>query len=89
MTPKVVVMDKEKSSSKNKKGGKGDAAAKRSSRRIWGEARKEIIPLSVGAIALVASSSVNQGTYYIALHCILALCYLNGSKKNKSINPLS
>jgi hypothetical protein len=28
---------------------------------MWSEARKEILPLSVGAIALVASSSVNQG----------------------------
>ena len=34
----------------------------KSSSRIWGEARKEILPLSVGAIALIASSSVNQGT---------------------------
>lgn len=42
-----------------KKGGKDNAAAN-SSRRIWGEAKKEILPLSVGAIALVASSSVNQ-----------------------------
>ncbi|VEU44697.1 unnamed protein product [Pseudo-nitzschia multistriata] len=41
------------------KEGKENAAAK-SKRRIWGEARKEMIPLSVGAIALVASSSVNQ-----------------------------
>ena len=43
----------------SKKGRKGDAASSKS--RIWGEARKEIVPLSIGAIALVASSSVNQG----------------------------
>lgn len=43
----------------NGTGRKGKPAAKIRS-RIWGEARKEIIPLSVGAIALVASSSVNQ-----------------------------
>ena len=45
-----------------KKGRKGDVASK-SSNRIWGEARKEIIPLSIGAIALIASSSVNQGKF--------------------------
>jgi len=41
------------------KGKKGNAASKSRS-RIWGEAKKEIIPLSIGAIALVASSTVNQ-----------------------------
>jgi hypothetical protein len=29
---------------------------------LWMEARKEVWPLSVGALALIASSSVNQGT---------------------------
>eukprot|EP00535_Pseudo-nitzschia_heimii_P000881 CAMPEP_0197185842 /NCGR_PEP_ID=MMETSP1423-20130617/12783_1 /TAXON_ID=476441 /ORGANISM="Pseudo-nitzschia heimii, Strain UNC1101" /LENGTH=658 /DNA_ID=CAMNT_0042637001 /DNA_START=4 /DNA_END=1980 /DNA_ORIENTATION=+ len=43
----------------NQKGRKRDEDSKSRS-RIWGEARKEIIPLSVGAVALVASSSVNQ-----------------------------
>lgn len=41
------------------KGRKTNGTSKSRS-RIWGEARKEIIPLSVGAVALVASSSVNQ-----------------------------
>lgn len=41
---------------------KDKALAKKgkSSSRLWGEARKEIVPLSIGAIALIASSSVNQ-----------------------------
>lgn len=56
MTEKMPERDKSA-----KKGRKGDSASKSSS-RIWGEARKEIIPLSIGAIALIASSSVNQGT---------------------------
>eukprot|EP00536_Pseudo-nitzschia_multiseries_P010438 jgi/Psemu1/289089/fgenesh1_pg.318_\ len=54
--------ENEASSSKKKRGDNNnnkDAIAK-SKRRIWGEARKEILPLSVGAVALVASSSVNQ-----------------------------
>ena len=45
----------------SKKGIKGDPIS-RVRGRIWDEARKEIVPLSVGAVALVASSSVNQGT---------------------------
>jgi hypothetical protein len=48
------------------KGKKGNAASKSRS-RIWGEAKKEIIPLSIGAIALVASSTVNQGKF-LAFH---------------------
>jgi len=56
MSEKVAKKD-----SAPKKGRNGDASSKSGS-RIWGEARKEIIPLSIGAIALVASSSVNQGT---------------------------
>jgi hypothetical protein len=54
MAPKIVADEKKKSSSKKK----NDAA--KNNNKIWSEARKEIIPLSVGAIALVASSSVNQ-----------------------------
>jgi hypothetical protein len=59
MAPKKVVDEKKKSSSK-KKNGEDDAANNKKNNKICGEARKEIIPLSVGAIALVASSSVNQ-----------------------------
>ncbi len=54
MTEKVTDEDEVKT------GRKGNATSK-ASIRIWGEARKEILPLSIGAIALVASSSVNQG----------------------------
>jgi len=57
MTPKVV--DERKISS-TKKGRRDHGTANNSSKKIWGEARKEILPLSFGAIALVASSSVNQ-----------------------------
>lgn len=66
MTEKVPKNDKV-----SKKGRKGDAASKSSSRRIWSEARKEIIPLSVGAIALVASSSANQGAYLAFYNCTI------------------
>lgn len=55
MAPKILADEKKKSSSKKK-----NDAAKENNNKIWSEARKEIIPLSVGAIALVASSSVNQ-----------------------------
>jgi len=55
MAPKILADEKKKSSSKKK-----NEAAKENNNKIWSEARKEIIPLSVGAIALVASSSVNQ-----------------------------
>jgi hypothetical protein len=48
-----------------------DNAANKSLRKlvqatIWVEARKEAWALSVGAIAMIASSSVNQGKKYAA-----------------------
>ena len=46
-----------------KQGKKNNNGASKNSRRIWDEAKKEIIPLSLGSVALVASSSVNQGVY--------------------------
>jgi len=57
MTPKVVDESKILFTEKDKR---DDRAANHNSNKIWGEARKEILPLSLGAIALVASSSVNQ-----------------------------
>lgn len=59
MTQKVV--DESKIlSTKTDKRDDGAANKKSNSNKIWGEARKEFLPLSLGAIALVASSSVNQ-----------------------------
>jgi len=59
MTPKVV--DESKIlSTKTDKRDDGAANKKNNSNKIWGEARKEFLPLSLGAVALVASSSVNQ-----------------------------
>jgi len=57
MTPKVVDESKILFTEKDER---DDRAANHNSNKIWGEARKEILPLSLGAIALVASSSVNQ-----------------------------
>ena len=74
----------------SKKGRKGDAASKNSSRRIWSEARKEIIPLSVGAVALVASSSVNQGVYLTFYKCTsYRLSIYDDFSRNESIGERS
>jgi len=59
MTPKVVDESKILSTITDKRDD-GAANKKSNSNKIWGEARKEFLPLSLGAIALVASSSVNQ-----------------------------
>jgi hypothetical protein len=41
--------------------------------RIWSEARKEVWYLSMGGIAMIASSSVNQGTDHHPPHFHLTL----------------
>lgn len=45
---------------KASKKGRNEDLTSKSSSRIWGEARKEIIPLAVGAIAQLASLFINQ-----------------------------
>ena len=65
---KVIFLTNKLSIMTEKAPDNGKALTKKgkSSSRLWGEARKEIVPLSIGAIALIASSSVNQGTYFEA-----------------------